>query len=375
MVVMDEKIKVLHITLSSSCGGGPEHIRQLLFNLSSTDCQSYLAAPPNGDYIPVFEKIVGRENMIEVPERKLSVKAFFRLINFVKEQGVNIVHSHGKGAGLYGRLLGTLTRCKVVHTFHGLHLQYCGVYLWGYKLLERCLGLLTDASICVSGSEEQKALALHFTDTKRSHRIENGVKQPQVTVAFETDERFKVIHMSRFDFAKNSEMLMPIAKELQRRGLLTDYVFYILGDGENRALCERLLKEAGVISSFYFEGIQRDPRAYLRGEIEGTSKGRAGCYLSTSRWEGLSLAVLEAMSEGVPVVASDVVGNRDAVLDGETGFLFDLTKPEEVVDFLIILQDHNVQKKLSNAGRERISHNFSASVMSRKVLSIYQSLL
>jgi glycosyltransferase involved in cell wall biosynthesis len=103
---------------------------------------------------------------------------------------------------------------------------------------------------------------------------------------------------------------------------------------------------------------------------------RAFCLLSTSRWEGLPLALLEAMAVGVPVVATDVVGNRDAVDPGKSGFLFDLARPVDAARHLLALSRSRDQwHAQSEAARARAESEFSETRMAERTLGMYREIL
>ncbi len=94
--------------------------------------------------------------------------------------------------------------------------------------------------------------------------------------------------------------------------------------------------------------------------------------ISTSRWEGLPLALLEAMAHGVPVIATDVDGNRDAVATDVNGVLFKLSEPAGAAAALSRLADDpEYWRKLSAAGRRRAEQEFSAQGMVDATFALY----
>jgi len=127
------------------------------------------------------------------------------------------------------------------------------------------------------------------------------------------------------------------------------------------------VRNTNLEGHFRFEGFQSNPRSYLQG---------AGCYLSTSRWEGMPLAVLEAMAEGVPVVASDVVGNRDAVEHGITGLLFSLDDHSAAARQILALKsDGALRHTMGKAAHQAVRERFSLERMARETVKVYQEVL
>lgn len=357
-------LRILHVTLSATQGGGPEHIYQLLSHLPADATLPLVAAPRQYPYWDCYEKLVGRSSMQEVPYRRFSLLALIKLLYFCNKQQVQILHSHGKGAGVYVRIVSLLTGIPCVHTFHGIHLDYATYARRAYILLEWGLGKISMACIAVSKGEAAKVLALKLCPPERLHVVQNGVVIPGSIPEYRSKNPFTIMHMSRFEKVKNSLILLDIAQILKTRGLLDGIKFIILGNGDGRYVMEKAVIEAGLTDYFSFEGFKSNPRAYLRG---------AGCYISTSLWEGMPLAVMEAMAEGVPVVASDVIGNRDAVRHGETGFLFSLEDLNAAVSHIHALRiDPDLRERIGHEAHRTASKHYSARSMALQTLKVYQ---
>ncbi|MDP3832188.1 MAG: glycosyltransferase, partial [Ignavibacteriaceae bacterium] len=175
-----------------------------------------------------------------------------------------------------------------------------------------------------------------------------------------------ILTVTRFDYSKNSELIIEIANELLKRKLLSDFEFHFVGSGQGESQIKESIKNSLVNDRFIFHGFQKDLTKYYQN---------AFVYLSTSRWEGLPLSVLEAMSFGVPVIATNVRGNKDAVLDKLTGYLFDLEKPESAADKIIELRNNKqLWISLSLASRERVRNNFTIERMAELTEKLYFSI-
>ena len=114
-------MKILLITVRSDFGGGPRHVDQLINNLPQ-NIEIYVAYPQDGTpYGQEWNSNSRIKSRINIPFRKFSTKTLFEIAKFIKENSINIVHSHGNGAGVYSRLLPLLgVDSKIVHTFHGI---------------------------------------------------------------------------------------------------------------------------------------------------------------------------------------------------------------------------------------------------------------
>ena len=101
----------------------------------------------------------------------------------------------------------------------------------------------------------------------------------------------------------------------------------------------------------------------------------ADVFLSTSRWEGMPLAVLEAMSEGLPVVATKVVGNLDVMQENVEGIFF---KDDDATSALLALEkmlSNEYRLKCSDAARKSVEENYSLSKMVNETVRVYQDIL
>ena len=150
-----EKKKIIYITVRSDFGGGPYHIDLLIDNLKG-DFDIYVAAPLNKPYGFKWQKFLGKNKFFELPFRSFKVSSFLRLIRFIKSNSIEILHAHGKGGGIYGRLTKIfLPGVFVIYTFHGFHiLNYNLMVRKFYILVERLLSRFTDLFINVSQGEK-----------------------------------------------------------------------------------------------------------------------------------------------------------------------------------------------------------------------------
>ncbi|RLG99177.1 glycosyltransferase, partial [Candidatus Bathyarchaeota archaeon] len=99
-------------------------------------------------------------------------------------------------------------------------------------------------------------------------------------------------------------------------------------------------------------------------------------FVLSSVTEGISLTLLEAMASGLPVVVTNVGGNPEVVVDGETGFLVPPKNPEKMAEAIItLLKNKELAKKMGVAGRKRVEEKFSLERMVREYEEIYRNLL
>ena len=361
-------MNVLIITVRADIGGGPEHIFQLIKN-SNKEVNFFVACPDNLPYFDRYEKLIGNSNIIKIPYRKFSVIVLFKLLRFIKKKRIDIIHSHGKGGGVYSRLLRILVNVKIIHTFHGLHIQHYKSFTRKiYLLIEKFFSLLTDKTISVSESEMKEIVKYNIVNINKLVLINNGVVllRSNPYLSKPKNENFIVININRFNYQKNPMLLLKIVNEIKEKRNIK-MKFIVLGEGEwflnvKEEIVKRNLSE-------YIE---------LVGNIFDTKKYFlvADCFVSTSRWEGMSLSVLEAMSFGIPVVATDVVGNKSLINHNQNGFLYNIDDYKQAVEFLMMLYGNNkLRKRLSNNAFMTIEKKYNVRKMTELTNELYEFVL
>lgn len=360
---------ILHISVRADVGGGPKHIYSLIFS-TEKKLINYVACPMQRPFHQIYSEMLGAEKIVELPFRKFSFISFFKLIKFVKINKIDIVHSHGKGAGVYARLMKLFVNFHLVHTPHGIHLSSNKIFeTYMYLIYERMSSWLNDAVIFVSHGEKDRAIKNKIFVDENSRVIYNGVASVSEAdfsnslhvrnLVGANQEDFICICFSRFDEAKNSRLILEIAS------LLPDLKFIVFGDGPDR---ENLLSEIQIrnLSNVFMPGNTDIPYGCLVG---------CNCYVSTSLWEGLPLSLLEAMSCGLPIVATRVTGNIDCVSNDVNGYLYDVDRPDVAANFIRYLSVNRQRAiDMGNAGKKIQSENYSVNTMADKTISLYSDI-
>lgn len=350
--------KILYITSRSDYGGGPEHIHQLLKRLSSR-FRIFIASPRDEPY---YNRFKDHAECVEIPHRKFSRPHLLSLVRLIKREGIDLIHSHGKGAGVYSRILGAICRRPVVHTFHGFHYSHLKPVARFLNLgAERLLGRFTDLYIAVSESERDACANTGLFDLNKVVVIPNGVEVPPFRQK-KTMETFRIITVARLSHIKGVDIIVDIARELG--SISGGFEVLIVGDGPERGSLE---KKAAAIENIRFLGFRTDVPELLDS---------SSVFLSASRGEGMPLSLLEAMARALPVVASDVMGNRDLVGNGTTGFLFDINRPTEAAGKIaLLMKDRKLYDRLSKNAFEAASSEHSVEKMCDRTALAYQSVL
>ena len=353
-------MKVLLITVRSDFGGGPRHVDQLVKRLPQ-DIEIYMAFPAGGEpYADKWDNDERIKGIVHIPYRSFSLSTLKRLRKYVIDEGIDIVHSHGNGAGLYSRIMRKMgCQAKIVHTFHGITDNYSS-HLKGMAMLcvNRMLRGCADAYVLVSKGEYKLGKEMGYCDKKNSHVIYNGIERPKLSVV--KRKGFNVVTLSRFDYQKNMDLCYDIASNFKDK---SDIRFVWVGDGTDKERLEQKAKSEGV--NIEFVGFSNKPLEELAS---------SSIYLSTSRFEGLPYALIEASSVGLPIVATNVVGNNECVIDGKNGYLYDtLEKACDYIDKLY--SDSMLTWNMSKAAIKMFEDNFTEDMMIKKISELYGRLL
>jgi len=154
---------------------------------------------------------------------------------------------------------------------------------------------------------------------------------------------------------------------LKAAALVPEAIFILAGDGPERANLEWQARELGLSKRVLFLGYRHDVPDLL-----------ACCdlFVLPSLFEGLHLAILEAMAANKPVIASAVGGNDEAIVHGETGLLVPPADPAALAEAIQrVLSNPDLARRLAVAGKARVHEQFSAEAMIRRVADIYEEIL
>ncbi len=261
------------------------------------------------------------------------LKAFFELKKILKNYRYDILHLHSSKAGVLGQFIRKNKDCKtVVYTPNAASFLRTDIssskkllYKWIEKVIHQNNTVIV--SSCNSELEEYEKLGI------KTKKIKNGVTIPGKLNDIEKDSNvFNVVVCGKITIQKDPQLFNEIARYYEGDPKIA---FTWVGDGELKdTLTSKNIKITGWCS---------------KSEVYKTLQ-TADLYLSTSSWEGLSLATIEALSFGLPLVLSQCCGNQDIVTTGVNGYLFD-TK-EKAIDYIEFLRTHT--KKL-----KQISENSS----------------
>jgi glycosyltransferase involved in cell wall biosynthesis len=371
---MKEKINVLHVTHLLGVGGGAETtIINLLLNLNQDKynlfaCNLWWVEDPHllrqlqdhGIRTITYGKKPGFHPELLPP-----------LVSFIRKNRIHILHTHMFTANLWGRLGGMLGRVPVIisHEHNPLYRRKSPLKFTIELLLSRFTGRI----IAVAQIVKDSLVDYHRIDPDRISVIYNTVNTERFDLKVDILNKKKELAIdpdrpligvvARMFTIKGHEHLFESIRSVKT--VHPDALFLLVGDGPEKDRYMRLTDEMGIRDNVFFLGLRKDI-----GEILQI----IDFFALSSLGEGLSLAILEAMAAGKAVLATDVGGNGELVIHGETGFLVPSGDTEQFADILSEMIDRpDATRKMGRAGRERVRSKFTLEQQLRSVEALYDS--
>lgn len=317
--------------------------------------------------------------VIEIGKREgndLSIP--FRLANVLKERNISILHTHNWSVFFEGMSAAVVAGIPVrVHTVHGDFRVYPEGISYRFKeifrhAVESLLTGVTGKIVAVSDDVRRSVCETLRVHPDKITIVNNGVdvseKGPfnirrNEEVGGREKERI-IASVGRLAEVKNVPMLI---RAVSLVNVPFPFRLLLVGDGPERGSLQRIANDLGLSEKVEFLGNRLDVRAILRA---------ADLFALASMYEGISMSILEAMSMGLPVVATRVGGNPGIVSEGESGYLVNTDDPEGMAKRISgLLLDRELSLRMGRAGRTIVEERYSTRRMVRDYERIYMSLL
>jgi len=408
-----QKIKILHLIKSLGRGGAEKLIPEtaLVHDQSRFEFHCLYFYHQKENIVDELERAEIQVHLI--PSGNLGL--FFqvgKVKKFIEDNGFQIIHAHLPWAGILARAVGSRIAIPIVYTEHNTWDRYNKVSYWGNRLTFK----KQDIAIAVSN---EVALSMQLNSIWDPYRrgekpkiqvVQNGVntevfrstrylvssirttnnkgveswvrrngvekvKEVGITQEFSINELrselgipegAKVIgKVAVFRSQKRLWLWVELALRILKKR--NDVHFLLVGDGEWRARLEKQIEESSKTQHFHLVGVQKKVIPYLN---------LMDIYLSSSEFEGLPIAMLEAMACEVPVVATRAGGIGEVIQHGVQGFLSGIDDWEELEGHCLqLLEDDNLHTEMAKAAREQVEKYFSMKRMVADLERIYLEVI
>lgn len=370
------RTRILHLITRLPIGGAERLLLGILRHLDPTRFESTvcciqdrgeLADEAEALGIPVIALgLMGRGGH----DRRV-VPALRRLM---RERGIELVHSHLYHANLYGRLAARREGIPAVASVHNTYTRR----KWYRHWINRWLGRHTFRVTAGSVDVERDLLEVDRLPPEKVVRLPNCIDLSRVDTALTPAEAKRRLGFAatdrvigtvgRMEEQKGQVFLLEAFAQLRRTpGIGDNLGLLVVGDGRLMPTLREAADRLGIADACRFPGsLPQLADVYRAIDI----------FVMPSLWEGLSLAMLEAMAAGLPMVATDVGGARDVLGDSRWGRLVparDAAALTEAVGQL--LADPQARAAVAAAGAARVRENYSVAALAGQLAGIYEAAL
>lgn len=359
-------MKILYLITKSETGGAQTHVADLCRCFKEKGNEIIVMSSGDGWLKKECEKIgvvfVDNKYFSNRPCPRRLFNAIKEIRKLANEFSPDIVHCHSSSAGILGRLA-IKGKFRTIYTAHG----------WGFNIgmkpwvkypvlwLEKLCARYTDTYICVAKFVKNLALKYWLAPENKFKVIYNGVPLP-VDEAGSVSNIINIIFVGRLAEPKKAELVIEAIAGLSEE-VKNIIKFTIVGNGPKKAGLEILAKEKNIDVEFL---------GALPKESALVKMQKADIFVFISAWEGFPYTILEAMSAGLPIIASNVGGVGEAVNE-QNGILLknDIGQIKEAI--LKLVNDENLRLKLGKQGRSDVLEKFSLEKMLKKIEEVYIS--
>jgi len=365
-----QKIKILYIITRLDKGGSAEHV---------LECCEYFEKKDDFEIILIY----GGETKLNLDFKNYYVKflqreislikdiiAFFKILEIIKKEKPDIIHTHSSKAGIIGRWAAWLARkinyklkfLRIIHTPHG-HIFY-GYYgklkTLLFLFLERLTAKITDKLVALTEGEKNESLSFGVGKEQQWIIIPSGIDynlELKVSCKLHNSELKEKLGIpknsivigtvARLEPIKGIKYFVDAAKiilSLPSSYLLPSIYFLIVGDGSERKFLEERVEKLGLKDKFIFTGMREDV-AELMSIMD--------IYVQPSINEGMGKTIVLAELLGKPVVATNVQGIPSVVINNETGILVPPKDPQKLAEAIVkLIKDKDLLIKMGENAKK-----------------------
>jgi glycosyltransferase involved in cell wall biosynthesis len=315
-----------------------------------------------GSYVEELEKIgVKHYTMPDIDKKKpwVILQCFWTIFRVVKKEQIDIIHSHHRMAAFYAQIIRKLCGVKCVYTAHN-------VFYNKKKLMQ--YALQSGSIIAVGNGVKQNLTEFYEIPEERICVIRNSIKVETAgtTNALLEEKKQHGKHLigsiGRLTEQKGMDIFIQALADVMKS--FPDVVGVIIGDGEDRASLEQLVKQLSLSEHVLFLGYQKSVLDLI-GQLEFV--------VLSSRWEGLPLTPIEVFSQGKTMIASDIAGNNEIISDKKNGMLFEKDNAMELAAKIKeLLGNVNMRQELQKAAQKEYEEKYKYNRFINSYNSVYE---
>ena len=282
------------------------------------------------------------------------LKALMQAVKAIRREKPDVIHCHSAKGGIIGRTAGWIMGVKTFYTPHAFSYLCTPSKLkrWVFLMIEKLTRFNTYVLAC---SESEQQMAISDVGYRQDHALvwHNAVPDASLEKGKTIDfSEPYACYIGRPCYQKNPLFLLDVIKKVKDKGC--NLKFILLGVGYHSPELEAMkakMKELELEDTILLEPWinHADCQEFVRKSL---------FYISTALYEGLPLAVIEAMANGKAVIASDVVGNKDCVRDGENGYLLPLDAEMYAEKIIQLVNNNELRMSMEKKSKDLFLKEF-----------------
>ena len=370
----DKRVRVLYVFAALPVGGAEEVLITEVEGLDQTLFEPLVCVLSEKG--PVGERIESRGFPVVALHRMKShrfdpriIRDLYRLIKTAK---VDVVHTHLYDGNKYGRLAAGLARVPaLISHYHNVYARR----RIKYHLINRVLSTLNDRILAVSQAVKESVVRCDRISPEKIEVLYNGIDPSKFKGDFKDSgarqqfgvkpENFLIGVVARLEEQKGHMILFGALKRL-----IPDFPqikVLVVGDGTLRPVLEAQVTEMGLSEQVLFVGTRKDIPAILAA---------LDLFILPSLWEGFSLAILEALAMGTPVIATAVGGASEVIRSGHDGLLIPPGEESSLVAAVReAILDPRKYGEMGRKGKETVGRRFTVAHHLTRLQDLYLEVL
>ncbi|GGH32145.1 glycosyltransferase family 4 protein [Paenibacillus segetis] len=306
-----------------------------------------------------------------------NLRAYIELKKIIDKNEYDIIHCHTPMGGVLTRLAARKARrrgTKVIYTAHGFHFftGASSINWLVYYPVEKMLSRYTDYLITMNEEDYTRVLRRHFKAKNITFvhgvgidfdkfRPVSAEEKRQLRSAYQIgQDKFVLIYAAELSKRKNQSLLFEVVRQLKQH--IPNLQLLLAGQGDLEEYYKKMTHEMDLTDTVTFLGHRKDmDKIYSLADIA----------VSSSTQEGLPVNIMEAIASGLPVVATNVRGNRDLVEEGVHGFLIGLNDQNAFVKRVLELYASPLLREEIGKRRDLLTEKYSVLKVLNEVTPIY----
>lgn len=366
-----DAIKICHVISGDVWAGAENQAYSLIKALNTNSAVLLTAIVMNRGTLFSKLKDLGVDARIINEGSNAIPSMFWKTMKVLKEKKIDIVHTHGYKENLVAGLAGKLAGCKVVRTHHGKGMFQVSSR---HNTIERLNAKwITDKMIAVS-SDLRHFLTESGCNSGKIETILNGIDLSNCATSLcqvsdgpqhGRSKNWKIGIVGRLVTVKGHKYFLEAAKEIVSKR--SDARFLIIGDGPLADDLQAMGADLGIADKLEFAGFYENiDDIYSQIDI----------FVMTSIYEGVPMALLEAMAYGKPVVVTGVGGMVELITDGENGIVIPPQNSHAAAQAVLELIDNNtLRQTVAGKAQEDVKNKYTINKTAQKTLELYLALI